>query len=161
MNTAFATPFSASSLPTPPTGWPISSCDTYEQAQRVVDFLASKSFPVEDITIVGVEPMLVERVSGRLTWGRVLGAAAASGAWLGMFVGLLLSLFTVDAGMLPIAVGLVGGVTASMITATIGYASTRGRRDFASRSELVARRYDVLCQPRNAEAGRDLLYSLA
>jgi Na+/proline symporter len=102
----------------------------------------------------------VERVAGRLSWGRVLGAAAASGAWFGLFVGILLSLFTVGGGWLPIAIGLVGGVGASMIFAAISYASTRGKRDFVSQSQLVARRYDVLCQPRNAEAGRNLLYSL-
>lgn len=160
MTTAFAPNASATGLPTPPTGWPIGSYDTYEQAQRAVDFLADRDFPVQDITIVGVEPMLVERVAGRLSWGRVLGAAAASGAWFGLFVGLLLSMFTAGAGLLPILIGLVGGVGASMIFAAISYASTRGRRDFVSQSQLVAKRYDVLCQPRNAEAGRNLLYSL-
>jgi hypothetical protein len=160
MTTAFANNPAASALPTPPTGWPIGSYDTYEQAQRAVDFLADRDFPVQDITIVGVEPMLVERVAGKLSWGRVLGAAAASGAWFGLFVGILLSMFTVGGGWLPIALGLIGGVGASMIFAAISYASTRGRRDFVSQSQLVARRYDVLCQPRNAEAGRNLLYSL-
>ncbi|EWM14005.1 MULTISPECIES: general stress protein [unclassified Kutzneria] len=161
MTTAFANNNGpASALPTPPTGWPIGSYDTYEQAQRAVDFLADRDFPVQDITIVGVEPMLVERVAGRLSWGRVLGAAAASGAWFGLFVGILLSLFTAGGGWLVIALGLLAGVGSSMIFAAISYASTRGKRDFVSQSQLVARRYDVLCQPRNAEAGRNLLYSL-
>jgi hypothetical protein len=160
MSTAFATNPSATGLPTLPTGWPIGSYDTYEQAQRAVDFLADRDFAVQDITIVGVEPMLVERVAGRLSWGRVLGAAAASGAWFGLFIGIMLSLFTTGGGVLPIVIGLVGGIGASMIFAAISYASTRGRRDFVSQSQLVARRYDVLCQPRNAEAGRNLLYSL-
>jgi hypothetical protein len=48
-----------------------------------------------------------------------------------------------------------------MVFAAVGYASTRGRRDFQSSSQLVAGRYDVLCQPRNAEQGRDLLAKLA
>jgi hypothetical protein len=160
MTTAFANNPGASALPTPPTGWPIGSYDTYEQAQHAVDFLADRDFPVQDITIVGVEPMLVERVAGRLSWGRVLGAAAASGAWFGLFVGILLSLFTAGGGWLAIAIGLLAGVGSSMIFAAISYGSTRGKRDFVSQSQLVARRYDVLCQPRNAEAGRNLLYSL-
>ena len=51
--------------------------------------------------------MLVERVIGRLTWGRVLLSGAASGAWFGLFVGLLLSLFsTGDNAFGPILVGL-------------------------------------------------------
>jgi hypothetical protein len=37
----------------------------------------------------------------------------------------------------------------------------KGRRDFSSTSQLVAGRYDVLCQPRSAEAARELLAKLA
>ena len=59
-------------LPTPPTGWPVGSYATYAEAQRAVDYLADRDFPVGDVTIVGVDLMLVERVIGRLTWGRVL-----------------------------------------------------------------------------------------
>jgi hypothetical protein len=150
-------------LPTKPTGWPIGSYEEYGQAQRAVDFLAESEFPVQDVTIVGVDLMLVERVTGRLSWRRVLGAGAASGAWFGLFVGVMLSLFTggQSAGLLQIAVCLVLGVLFFVVFAAVGYASTRGRRDFQSSSQLVAGRYDVLCQPRNAEQGRDLLAKLA
>lgn len=160
MTTAFAQSPSMPGLPTLPSGWPIASYDTYEQAQRAVDHLADSDFPVQDVTIVGVEPMLVERVAARLTWGRVLGAAAASGAWFGLFVGLLLTMFTPGAGLLPILIGLVAGIGSSMIFSAISYRATRGKRDFVSHSQLVARRYDVLCQPRNAEKGRELLVSV-
>ena len=68
-------------LPTPPTGWPVGSYAKYEEAQRAVDYLADSDFPVRDVTIVGVDLMLVERVIGRLTWGRVIASGAASGAW--------------------------------------------------------------------------------
>ncbi|WP_020671187.1 general stress protein [Amycolatopsis nigrescens] len=155
--TAFTRTQSNPRLPTLPTGWPIGSYDSYEGAQRAVDHLADSDFPVTDVTIVGVEPMLVERVAGKLSWGKVLGTAAMSGAWFGLFVGLLLSMFTPGAGMLPILIGLVAGVGFSMVFAAISYGATRGRRDFVSTSQLVARRYDVLSQPRNAEQGRDLL----
>jgi hypothetical protein len=37
----------------------------------------------------------------------------------------------------------------------------RGTRDFSSTLQLVAGRYDVLCDPRNAEQARDLLARLA
>ncbi|PXY27090.1 general stress protein [Prauserella muralis] len=159
--TAFTKAPRTPQLPTMPTGWPIGSYDSYEDAQRAVDHLADNDFPVQDVTIVGVDPLLVERVSARLTWGKVLGSGAMSGAWFGLFVGLLLSLFTPGAGLLPIVIGLVSGVLFGVAFAAMGYAATRGRRDFVSHSQLVARRYDVLCQPRNAEAGRDLLGKLA
>jgi hypothetical protein len=144
-----------------PEGWPIGSYDTYREAQRAVDHLADNEFPVQDVTIVGVEPMLVERVSARLTWGRVLSAGAASGAWFGLFVGLLLSLFTVGGGLGPILIGLGFGIVFGLAAAAVRYGATRGQRDFVSHSQLVARRYDVLCKPRNAELGRTLLLSMA
>ena len=149
-------------LPTPPTGWPVGSYATYEEAQRAVDHLADSDFPVRDVTIVGVDLMLVERVIGRLTWGRVLASGAASGAWFGLFVGLLLSLFSPGAGLGgPILTGLISGVVFGVIFAAVGYGASRGRRDFTSASQMVAGRYDVLCQPRNAEKARELLARLA
>ncbi len=162
MTTAFASrAIRAGALPTPPSGWPIGSYDTYAQAQRAVDYLADNNFPVQDVTIVGVEPMLVERVDARLTWGRVLGTGAASGAWFGLFVGLLLSIFTPAAGLLPILLGLVIGVAFGLASSAVSYRATKGLRDFTSHSQLVARRYDVLSHPRNAELARQLLAELA
>lgn len=149
-------------MPTRPTGWPVGSYDKYEDAQRAVDHLADNNFPVEEVTIVGVDLMLVERVTGRLSWGRVLGTGAASGAWFGLFVGLLLSFFDpTRTPFYPILVGLIAGVLFGLVFAAVGYMSTRGRRDFQSASQLVAGRYDVLCQPRNAEKARDLIAKLA
>jgi hypothetical protein len=149
-------------LPTPPTGWPVGSYATYAEAQRAVDHLADSEFPVGDVTIVGVDLMLVERVIGRLTWGRVLLSGAASGAWFGLFVGLLLGLFSTGQNAFgPILVGLVSGVLFGAVFAAVGYGATRGRRDFTSSSQMVAGRYDVLCQPRNAEKARELLAKLA
>ena len=157
MTAAFAP---TNSLPTMPEGWPIGSYDSYKEAQRAVDYLADNEFPVHDVTIVGVEPMLVERVSARLTWGRVLSAGAASGAWLGLFVGLLLSLFTTTGGLGPILIGMASGIVFGLASAAVRYGATKGQRDFVSQSQLVARRYDVLSKPRNAELGRTLLMSI-
>ncbi|MEU4672188.1 general stress protein [Amycolatopsis sp. NPDC023774] len=148
-------------LPTPPTGWPIGSYGTYQEAQRAVDFLAESEFAVTDVTIVGVDLMLVERVIGKLTWGRVLGAGAMSGAWFGLFAGLLLGFFVNQGFALQLLTGLVLGVLSGLLFAAIGYRASRGRRDFSSASQLVAGRYDVLCQPRSAEQGRELLSKLA
>ena len=149
-------------LPTPPTGWPVGSYATYEEAQRAVDHLADSDFPVRDVTIVGVDLMLVERVIGRLSWGRVLLSGAASGAWFGLFVGLLLGLFaSTGTGIGPILVGLASGIVFGLVFAAVGYGAARGRRDFTSQSQMVAGRYDVLCQPRSAEKARELLAKLA
>jgi len=150
-------------LPTPPTGWPIGSYSTYQEAHRAVEYLAGNEFPVREVTIVGVDLMLVERVIGRLSWPKVLGTGALSGAWFGLFVGLLLGMFSPGAvSFWPILVGLAAGVVFGLVFAAVGYATTRsGGREIASASQLVAGRYDVLAQPRNAEKARDLLGKLA
>jgi len=148
-------------LPEPPTGWPVGSYAKYEEAQRAVDHLADNDFPVADVTIVGVDLMLVERVIGRLTWGRVLLTGAASGAWLGLFVGLVLSLLSPTGGLPSILTGLIIGIVFGVVSGAITYGASRGRRDFTSSSQLVAGRYDVLCQPRNAEQAREMLGKLA
>lgn len=145
-------------LPTRPSGWPVGSYESYEQAQRAVDFLAENNFPLPDITIVGVDLMLVERITGKLSLRRVMSAGVGTGAWLGLFVGILLSLFDGQAGSLgPILVGIGAGIVFGLIFASVGYASNRSRRDFQSASQLVAGRYDVLCQQRSAHKARDLI----
>ncbi|EME57468.1 general stress protein [Amycolatopsis decaplanina] len=147
-------------LPTPPSGWPIGSYATYGEAQQAVGFLAEKEFGVSDVTIVGVDLMLVERVVGRLSWGRVLGTGAVSGAWFGLIIGLLLGMFNNQGfAWQPMIGGLVLGILAWTVFAAISYGMSR--RDFSSASQLVAGRYDVLCQPRSAEQGRELLAQLA
>lgn len=165
MTGPFGGPSQMHGLPTPPTGWPIGSYNTYAEAQRAVDYLADNEFAVQDVTIVGVDLMLVERVLRRLTWGRVLGSGAASGAWFGLFVGVLLAVFTGNGGgafsWVPVITGLVIGVLFGAVFGAVGYASSRGRRDFASANQLVAGRYDVLCQPRSAEQARDMLARLS
>ena len=150
-------------VPTPPSGWPIGSYNTYKEAHQAVEYLAGNEFPVQEVTIVGVDLMLVERVIGRLSWPKVLGTGALSGAWFGLFVGLLLGLFNPSPmSFAPILVGLSAGVVFGLVFAAVGYATTRSSgREIASASQLVAGRYDVLVQPRNAEKGRDLLAKLA
>ncbi|WP_409182538.1 general stress protein [Amycolatopsis sp. VS8301801F10] len=148
-------------LPTLPTGWPIGSYESYEQAQQAVDHLAHADFPVTDVTIVGVQPMLVERIAGKMSWSRMLSSAAMSGAVFGLFLGLVLSMLNPAAGLLSIVLGLAAGVVFNVAFGALGYAANRNKRGFISQSQLVAQRYDVLAQPRNAEKGRQLLADLA
>ncbi len=56
---------------------------------------------------------------------------------------------------------LVSGMVFFAVFAAVSYGATRGRRDFTSQSQMVAGRYDVLCQPPTAEKARELLAKLA
>lgn len=161
MTKAFTRTPATTRLPTLPDGWPISSHNTYKEAQQTVDHLADNDFPVRGLTIVGIDPVLVERVDAHLTWRRVLATGAMSGAWLGLFVGLLLSLYTTDAWLPPIMIGLILGVVFGLTMAAARHASARGQRNFVSHTQLVARRYDLLCQPTTAEQARNLLAARA
>jgi hypothetical protein len=146
----------SASVSMPLGGVQVGSYDSYEQAQAAVDYLSDEKFPVENVTIIGSDLRQVERVTGRLTWGRVLAAGAAGGAWWGLFVGLLLGLFAADgsAWFGAIVTGLLVGLVFGALFAALGYSATRGRRDFTSTSTVVAGRYDVMCNPARAEEAR-------
>ncbi|MDT9593484.1 general stress protein [Nocardioides zeae] len=138
----------------------LATYDDYAAAQRTVDHLSDREFPVENCMIVGTDLKQVERITGRLTYPKVAAAGAASGVWLGLFVGLLFSLF-VERDVLPtILATVVIAVAFSVVWAVLGYAATRGRRDFSSVSTVVATRYEVLVEHKHAARARDLLAEL-
>jgi len=134
--------------------------EKYDDAQRAVDFLSDNEFPVENCMIVGTDLKQVERVTGRLTTGRVAVGGLLSGVWLGLFVGLVLSLFGSGSSVGVIASTAVFGALFGLIWALVGYAATRGRRDFTSVSQVVATRYEVLVEHKHAERARELLTRL-
>src|SRR4029450_2720830 len=83
----------------------VASYPTYAEAQRAVDSLSDRGFPVEGAEIIGHDVRLVERVTGRLTNARAAAAGAASGAWFGLFIGLLVGLFTSGPEWLGLVLG--------------------------------------------------------
>jgi hypothetical protein len=131
--------------------------DKYEDAQKAVDYLSDHEFAVENCMIVGTDLRQVERVTGRLTRGRVAGAGALSGMWMGLFVGLIFALFDQNSTTLAVLLTVVFGAVFGVVWALLGYAATRGRRDFTSVSQVVATRYEVLVEHKLAEQGRALL----
>ena len=52
------------------------------------------------------------------------------------------------------------GALFGVIWALVGYAATRGQRDFSSVSRIVATRYEVLVEHKHAARGRELLTQL-
>lgn len=77
--------------------------DDYATAQKIVDQLSDKEFPVENLCIVGTDLKTVERVTGRRTWGSVLGQGAVSGLGMGLLVGLMMMFFTPGGAVLSAA----------------------------------------------------------
>ena len=131
--------------------------DDYAAAQQAVDHLSDQGFPVENCLIVGTDLKRLERVTGRLTTGRVALGGVLSGAWLGVFVGIVLALFGEEDALALILSTTLFGALFGVIWALVGYAATRGRRDFSSVSQIVATRYEVLVEHKHAARGRELL----
>ena len=131
--------------------------EKYEEAQAAVDYLSDREFPVQNVMIVGTDLKQVERVTGRLTTGRVALGGLLSGVWLGLFVGLIFSLFGRGNALGIILSTALFGALFGLVWALVGYAATRGRRDFTSVSQVVATRYEVLVEHKLAQQGRDLL----
>jgi hypothetical protein len=145
-----------------PRGQVIATYDTYVEAQRAVDFLADEQFAVENVSIVGSDLKMVERVTGRLTRGRAAAAGAASGAWFGLFVGVLLSLFADSGtnGFALIIAALIYGAVFGTIFGFVGHALSGGKRDFTSRSKIVSSRYEIVVVWAQADKAREVLARL-
>ena len=139
----------------------VASYPTYAKAQRAVDFLSDEKFPVQRTAIVGGDLRMVETVLGRLTRGRAALAGAGSGAWFGLLVGLLLAAFTTGHSMLLMVLsGLGYGAAFGAVFGFAAHAASGGRRDFTSRSAIVAARYDIVTDLEVADDARNLLIKL-
>jgi hypothetical protein len=132
-------------FPTLPLGDVLGTYETYLDAQAVVDKLAKAEFPVKQVSIVGSDLKTVERVTGKMTYGRAAIAGAASGAWIGLFFGLLMFMFasTPNAIVYVGAAAIIGagfGMLFQIVTYTLG----RRRRDFTSIHQVIAGKYEII-----------------
>ena len=125
----------------------LASYDDYLDAQKAVDTLSDNGFPVQNTAIVGVDVRIVESVLGRLTWGKAAMSGMFSGAWFGVLIGLFVGLFSSTTGSLfpLVGLGLLYGAAFSIVWGLVSHALTGGKRDFVSRQQLQAARYEVRC----------------
>lgn len=129
--------------------------DDYRDAERIIDRLSDQGFDVEQARIVGRGLHSVEQITGRMTKGRAALAGAGSGAWFGLFVGLLFALFVVGPAWFSMIVSAV--VIGALFGAVLGFAghwATRGRRDFSSVKGLRADTYEIQVEPSHADEAR-------
>jgi len=131
---------------------------TYEEAQKVVDYLADQEFAIENLCIVGTDLRSVERVLGRRTWGTVIRAGAQQGLTTGLMIGLVMWLFMPSDNVLALVVtALLIGIAIGIAMQAIAYAATRGKRDFTSITQTVATRYEVLSEHKVAGKAREVI----
>jgi hypothetical protein len=127
-----------------PTGDVLGTYDTYPEAQAIVDHLAKADFPVGQVSIVGNDLKSVERVTRKLSWSRAALEGTLSGAWFGLFLGLLFSFITpaLTTGLFvaAILIGAAFGLFFRLVT----YAINRRNRDFDSTKQVLASNYQIL-----------------
>ncbi|WP_147108429.1 general stress protein [Nesterenkonia populi] len=141
-----------------PTGELLGRYRTYEDAQKVVDHLASADgFDIKSLSIVGNDLRSVEHIRTRLSYPRVALGGAAQGAIFGGFIAMIFYLFTPETPLAELVSIVLLGAGVWMIAGTIGYAVRKGRRDFASVSQLTATTYDVVCDFSVAGRARQLV----
>ena len=130
-------------LPTPDVGETVATYSKYEGAQRAVSKLIENEIPARDIAIVGKGLRSIEKITGKLGWGR----AAWQGAMNGLFLGLLISAFAAiwmpEAAMAMIGGIILIGVAFGMALRILNYSLVRRRRDYASMMTITADRYEV------------------
>ena len=94
-------------FPARPESVVIATYPNYLEAQKLVDRLSDKGFPVQHVRIIGRGLHSVEQVITRMTTAKAALMGAASGAWFGLLVGLLLSLFTITDWWKPVLLALL------------------------------------------------------
>lgn len=129
---------------------------TYQEVQAVVDTLADNSFPVERTMIVGTDLKLMERVTGRKTWGKVIGQGVLSGLWMGLFLGLLL-MFISQSNIITVITSVIMGIIFFTVWAAVGYAMTGGKRDFTSMVATIPMQYELMVEHTHADQARQIL----
>ncbi|MFJ4220695.1 general stress protein [Curtobacterium luteum] len=146
----------AQAFPTLPRGDVLGTYDSYPEAQRVVAKLAESDFPVAKIAIVGNDLKTVERVTGKMTYGRAAIAGALSGLWLGFFFGIVLTLFSPQAGGLFFAAALIGAAF-GMLYGIVSFAITKRQRDFTSVHQVLATNYQIVVDPQLTGQAQQIL----
>jgi hypothetical protein len=139
----------------------VASFESYAEAERAVDFLADRRFPVERVSIVGRDLEYVEQITGRMTYARAALNGALTGALIGVLVGWLFGLFdwsdpVVSALWLALD-GLWFGALVGALMGLILHALSGGRRDFSAIGAMRANRYEVLVEEAVASEAERLL----
>lgn len=127
----------------------LGSYGDYEDAQRAVDALADRGFPVDELAIVARDLRLVEQVTGRETWVSAALTGVLNGALTGAFLGFLFGLFSIVAplvsGLALAFYGLLLGAVVGVVVGIIAHAASSSRGNFRSTRTLDAARYEVMC----------------
>ena len=128
----------------------ICSAATYEEAERVVDILAKRDFPIDRIQITAHNVTLTEQVTGRRTMAESIGShafiLAVYFAITGFFVGLVSAVEPAQSATSLAGLGALLGVFAGVVTASVARLVRKPGERFHAIDLVEADRFDVVCE---------------
>jgi hypothetical protein len=120
----------------------------YPEAQELVNALVTKGVPAQALSIVGADVTLVERVTGKIGYGRAALSSAMSGSWLGVLAGLVVVIISPTDVMTPIVGGLFIGAGVGMVVGMALFTFSPGpKRLYRSMQQVIAQSYRVVVEP--------------
>ena len=129
----------------------------YLDATDLVNKLVMGDFPATKISIVGHDPVLVERVRSRLGYGRVALSGALTGFWLGLIFAVLLGVgFTqtpdgeISYQPQQFAAALIVAAGIGMLVNILRFGLAKQKRGYLSTQMPVATRYEVIVPAEDA-----------
>jgi hypothetical protein len=147
-----------------PTGHSLGEFANYQAATDFVNKLIEGDFAAAKISIIGSDIRLVERVRGRLGYGRVALGGALTGIWIGL---LLAILFGAGIEVTPdnqinyvperFIAAVVIGIGMGMLINILRFSFSKNRRNFVSAPVSVAQSYQVVVPNELADAAREAL----
>lgn len=140
-----------------PTGEVLGTYQTYSEAQTVVDRLAKADFPVGEVSIVGNDLKSVEQVTRKRSWNRAALEGVLSGAWFGLFIGLLFTLVNPTMTWEIFGAAVLIGAAFGLFFRLVGYAIARRSRDFDSQIQVIASNYQILIEASLIPRAQDIL----
>ena len=141
-----------------PAGEVLKGFPTYPEAQALVAKLINDGVPASALSMVGSDVTLVERVIGRMGYGRAALSSAMSGSWLGLLAGLVFVVVSPDDFVTPILAGLLIGAGAGMVVGMILFTVSKGpKRNFRSVQQVIAKQYDVVVSSAARQAALDAM----
>jgi len=128
-----------------PHGEALATFEKYPDAQELVNSLVSKGVPARALSIIGSPVTLVERVTGKIGYGRAALSAAISGSWLGMIAGLVFVVVSPTDFITPLLAGLLIGAGGGMVVGMVLFTFAKGpKRFYRSMQQVIAESYRVV-----------------
>jgi len=131
-----------------PRGETLATFDAYVSAQKLINSLVSEGVPFRSLSIVGTDVNLVERVTGKIGYGRAALSSAMSGSWLGVLAGLIFVIVSPTDVITPIVAGGIIGAGIGMVVGMVLFTlAGSNRRSYRSLQHIIAKSYRVVVEP--------------